>query len=52
MYVRHARGVSMDHVDLSLMKADPRPPILMYDVAGAQFEHITVQAAAGVPSSS
>ena len=49
MYVRHARGVSMDHMDLSLMKSDPRPPILMVDVAGAQFEHMRVQAERGVP---
>jgi len=49
MYVRHARGVSMDHLDMSLMQNDPRPPFMMFDVAGAQFEHVHVQAAAGVP---
>jgi polygalacturonase len=49
MYVRHARRVAMDHVDLSLMQADSRPPFLLYDVAGAQFEHVRVQAAPGVP---
>jgi polygalacturonase len=49
MYVRHARGVSMDHLDLSLTRSDSRPPLMLYDVAGAQFEHMRVQAAAGVP---
>jgi polygalacturonase len=49
MYVRHARRVSMDHVDLSLMHNDTRPPFMLYDVAGAQIEHIRAQAAAGVP---
>jgi hypothetical protein len=34
-------------MDLSLMQNDTRPPIMMYDVAGAQFEHVSVQAAAG-----
>jgi polygalacturonase len=48
MYVRHARGVSMDHIDFSLMGNDTRPPFMLYDVAGAQFEHVKVQVAAGV----
>jgi hypothetical protein len=49
MYLRHARRVSMDHVDLSLMRNDPRPPVMMFHVAGAQFEHVRAQVAAGVP---
>jgi polygalacturonase len=49
MYLRHVRGLSMDHVDLSLMRNDTRPPLMLYDVAGAQFEHMRVQAASGVP---
>jgi polygalacturonase len=50
MYVRHARGVSMDHIDFSLMRNDTRPPFMLYDVADAHFEHVKVQAAAGVPA--
>jgi len=49
MYVRHARRIAMDHMDLSLMQADNRPPFMLYDVAGAQFERVRVQASAGVP---
>jgi hypothetical protein len=49
IYVRHARRVSMDHVDLSLMRADPRPPVILFDVAGAQFEHMEAQADTGAP---
>ena len=49
MYIRHARRVAMDHVDLSLIHHDARPPFMLYDVAGAEFEHVQVQAAAGVP---
>jgi len=49
MYVRHARRVSMDHIDLSLMRAETRPPFIFYDVAGAQMERVKVQAAAGTP---
>ncbi len=48
LYVRHARRVTVDHVDLSTMASDPRPPILLFDVAGIAFEHTRVQAAAGV----
>ena len=47
MYARHVRNLSVHHMDLSLMQNDTRPPIMMYDVAGAQFEHVSVQAAAG-----
>ncbi len=49
LYLRHVRDLSMDHVDLSLTKSEYRPPIMMYDVTGAHFEHMRVQAAAGVP---
>jgi hypothetical protein len=50
MYVRHARRISMDHIDFSLMRNETRPPFMLHDVAGAQFEHVKVQAAAGVPA--
>jgi polygalacturonase len=50
MYVRHARRIAMDHADLSLIQPDTRPAIMLYDVEGAAFEHVAVQAAAGVPA--
>ncbi|HEX5000707.1 MAG TPA: hypothetical protein VFY29_20960, partial [Terriglobia bacterium] len=49
LYVRHTRRVSMDHVNLSLMREDDRAPIILYDVAGARFERVDAQAAAGAP---
>jgi hypothetical protein len=49
MYVRHARRLTMDHADFSLMRGDTRPPFMIYDANGAQFEHVTAQAAAGSP---
>jgi hypothetical protein len=49
MYVRHVRGLSINHVDLGLMNHDARPPIMIYDAADVQFEHVRVQAAANVP---
>jgi polygalacturonase len=49
MYARHVRNLSVHHMDLSLMQNESRPPIMMYDIDGAQFEHVTVQASAEVP---
>ena len=49
MYVRHVRGLSINHVELSLMHNDARPPIMIYDAADVQFDHVRVQAAANVP---
>ena len=49
MYARHVHNLSVHHMDLSLMQNESRPPIMLYDVAGAQFEHVSVQAAAGTP---
>jgi polygalacturonase len=49
MYVRHARGFSMNHIDLSLAHNDARPPIMVYDATDVQLEHVRVQAAANVP---
>ena len=49
IYARHVRNLSVHHMDLSLMQNESRPPIMMYDIAGAQFEHVSVQAAAEVP---
>ena len=49
IYARHVRGLSVDHMDLSLMQNDARPPIMMFDVAGARYEHVNIQAAAGTP---
>jgi len=48
-YVRHARRVTVDQMDLSVMANDTRPPVMLFDVAGMNFRHSTVQAAAGVP---
>jgi len=47
MYARHVRNLSVHHMDLSLMQNESRPPITLYDVAGAHFEHVSVQAGAG-----
>lgn len=48
-YVRHARRVTVDQMDLSTMTDDPRTPIMLFDVAGMEFRHTTAQAAAGIP---
>jgi hypothetical protein len=50
LYVRHARRVTVDQMDLSTMTDDARPPVMVFDVAGMVFRNVTVQASAGVPA--
>jgi polygalacturonase len=49
VYVRHARDISFRDVDLGFVKDDTRPPIVLDDVAGANFEHVNAQRAGGAP---
>ena len=50
LYVRHARRITVDQADLGLIAADSRPPVMLYDVADANFRHLRLQAAAGTPA--
>jgi polygalacturonase len=49
LYVRHVRGLSANHIDLSLANNDTRPPVMIYDAAEVQLGHVRVEAAANVP---
>lgn len=37
-FVRHARGLSMRGVEVSVERPDPRPAIRLEDVSGADFD--------------
>jgi polygalacturonase len=39
-FVRHAKNIEMYHVELTYVKEEQRPAILLDDVAGADFDHI------------
>ncbi len=49
LYLRHVRRVAVRQVDFSLMQNDTRPPFALYDVHGAEFEHVRAEAAAATP---
>ena len=50
MFARHVQGLSLDHVELRPAKEDLRPAIILDDVAGADFDHVKAQPAAGTPT--
>ncbi|MBI5768094.1 MAG: right-handed parallel beta-helix repeat-containing protein [Verrucomicrobia bacterium] len=49
MFVRHARGLTVDRLDLRFTKEDTRPAIVLLDVAGADFTRVRAQRSTGVP---
>jgi len=50
MFARHVQGLSLDHVELRTLKEDLRPPMILDDVLGADFDHVQAAPAAGVPT--
>ncbi|MES1167438.1 MAG: glycoside hydrolase family 28 protein, partial [Pseudomonadota bacterium] len=50
LFVHHAKGLSLDHVELRYAKDDLRPAVILDDVAGADFDHVKFQHAPGVPT--
>jgi len=49
-FIRHARNIEMTDVEVSYLKEDVRPPFVLSDVDGAEFNLVKAQHAAGVPS--
>ncbi len=47
IYARHAKDISVNHVDLRTRAADARPSIMLEDVAGSEFEHVRASPSAG-----
>jgi polygalacturonase len=48
-FIRHVKGLEMDHVDVSYVKEEMRPPIVLNDVAGADFDHVKARRTPDVP---
>ena len=46
-YVRHAKGVAFDNVELSFEKDDARPSFFLEDVKGVEFFHTNAQLSPG-----
>ena len=49
-FIRHAKGVELNDVEVGFMKEDRRPAFVLDDVSGADFQHVKAQKAAGVPT--
>ncbi len=47
-FIRHAKGIRMDHVRIGVMEKDMRPAIVMDDVSGAVFDHVETVREKGV----
>jgi polygalacturonase len=46
-FIRHARGVELDNVNIGWMKEDRRPAFVLEDVKGASFRNVNAARAAG-----
>ena len=46
-YVRHARGISFDDVEVSFEAEDRRPAFVLDDVQDVRFHGVTAEKAAG-----
>ncbi len=49
-FIRHVRNIELSHVALKLENEDFRPAIILDDVAGADFNHLSVVKVDAVPS--
>lgn len=49
-FIRHARGVELNNVEVGFMKEDRRPAFVLDDVKSVDFQHVKSQRAAGVPA--
>jgi len=48
-FIRHAKGIEMNNVEVSYMKEDLRPAFALDDVKGATFQNAKAQRAADAP---
>jgi hypothetical protein len=49
-FIRHVKGIEMNGVQVSYMKEDLRPAILVESAQGVEFSNLKAQHAAGVPA--
>jgi polygalacturonase len=49
-FLRHAKGIKLNDVVVSYMSDDSRPAFLLDDVSGGDFNRVTAQRAANVPT--
>ncbi len=49
-FIRHAKNVALNNVEISYLSDEFRPPFWLDDVNGATFSNVTTQRAASVPT--
>jgi polygalacturonase len=49
-FIRHAKGIELKNVEIGFAQDDSRPPFLLENVSGLDFQHITAQRARDVPT--
>ena len=49
-FIRHAKGIELNDVEVGFMQEDRRPAFVLDDVSGADFHHVKAQKAAGIPT--
>ncbi len=47
-FIRHVKGIELNNVDIRLMAEDQRPPFVLDDVKGAEFNHVKAQVETGI----
>ena len=48
-FIRHAKGIELNNVEVGFMKEDRRPAFVLDSVKAVDFQHVKAQKAAGVP---
>ena len=49
-FIRHARGIELNSVEIGVMKEDRRPAFVLESVKAADFQHVKAQKTEGIPS--
>ena len=49
LFIRHAKNITVRDVEIGFMKEDGRPAVVLWDVAGIEFDHLSSQKSASAP---
>jgi hypothetical protein len=49
-FIRHAKGIELNNVELSFMKEDRRPAFVIDETEGVELAHVRAQKATGIPT--
>jgi polygalacturonase len=49
-FIRHVKGIELSNVEISCLKEDLRPAFVIWEVKGADFQHVNAQHAPDLPT--